>query len=78
MTVLAVVATGSTAAYYLWSIRRIFFGQVPDGLEDIRDPPRLILVITGIMAFVVVILGVWPWMLWRFIGPVLTGVVGGG
>jgi NADH:ubiquinone oxidoreductase subunit 4 (subunit M) len=78
MTVLAVVATGLTAAYYLWSIRRIFFGQVPEGMEDVRDPPRLILVITGLMIFVVVVLGVWPWMLWRFIGPVLTGVVGGG
>jgi NADH-quinone oxidoreductase subunit M len=78
MTVLAVVATGLTAAYYLWSIRRIFFGQVPDGMEDVRDPPRLILVITGLMAFIVIVLGVWPWMLWRFIGPVLAGVIGGG
>ncbi|TXT54905.1 MAG: putative NADH-quinone oxidoreductase subunit M [Candidatus Thorarchaeota archaeon] len=78
LTVLGVVATGLTAGYYLWSIRRIFLGPIRDGFEQVTDPPKIILGIIAILAIIVVVLGVWPWLLWRFMNPVLSGLLGGG
>ncbi|MBD3408071.1 MAG: NADH-quinone oxidoreductase subunit M [Candidatus Lokiarchaeota archaeon] len=77
LTILGVVATGLTAGYYLWSVRRIFYGQVPAELEQVDDPPKTILGIGAILALIVVVLGVWPWILWRFMNPVLSGLLGG-
>ncbi len=76
--VIGVVATGLTAAYYLWAIRRTMYGQVPSELEQVTDPPKTILAIVGIMAFFVVILGIYPDLLWRYVQLVLLAIVGGG
>ncbi|NHJ13006.1 MAG: NADH-quinone oxidoreductase subunit M [Candidatus Thorarchaeota archaeon] len=78
LTIVGVVATGLTAGYYLWAIRRVFLGQVPDTLSEVSDPPKVILLITGLMALFVVLLGVWPWLLWRVVNPVLLSMMGGG
>ncbi len=76
--VVAVVATGLTAAYYLWAIRRTMYGPVPQGLESVSDPPRSVLGIMVVMAFFVVVIGIWPWLLGQFLQPVLAGLVAGG
>lgn len=78
LTVLGVVATGLTAGYYLWAVRRIFYGQVPEDLETVSDPPRTILAIGAVLAILVVVLGVYPWLLWRWVSPVLSGFILGG
>ena len=78
LTVLGVVATGLTAGYYLWAVRRIFYGQVPEDLETVNDPPRTILAIGAVLAILVVVLGVYPWLLWRWVSPVLSGFILGG
>jgi NADH-quinone oxidoreductase subunit M len=80
LTVTAVAATGLTAAYYLWAVRRIFYGQVPENLENVNDPPKTILFIGIIMTIFVVVVGVYPWLLWRWVNPALdliTGFLGG-
>ncbi|NHI82903.1 MAG: NADH-quinone oxidoreductase subunit M [Candidatus Thorarchaeota archaeon] len=78
LTVVGVVATGLTAGYYLWAIRRVFFGQVPEALEGVSDPSKIILSITILMTLLVVILGIWPWLLWQIVNPVLLSMMGGG
>ncbi len=80
LTVVAVVATGLTAAYYLWAVRRVFYGPVPDDLQNVNDPPRTILFIGIVMTIFVVVVGVYPWLLWRWVSPALqliTGYLGG-
>ncbi|MHA2034265.1 MAG: complex I subunit 4 family protein, partial [Candidatus Thorarchaeota archaeon] len=78
LMVVGVITTGLTAGYYLWAIRRTMYGQVPDELADVTDAPMTVLAITGVMAFFVVIIGIWPWLLWQYIQPVLSGILGGG
>ncbi|MGQ4870916.1 MAG: complex I subunit 4 family protein [Candidatus Thorarchaeota archaeon] len=78
LMVVGVIATGPTAGYYLWAIRRTMYGQVPDELADVTEAPMTVLAITGVMAFFVVIIGIWPWLLWQYIQPVLSGILGGG
>ncbi|MBN2227990.1 MAG: NADH-quinone oxidoreductase subunit M [Candidatus Thorarchaeota archaeon] len=80
LTVIAVVATGLTAAYYLWAVRRIFYGPVLQELENVNDPPRMILFIGVVLVLFVVVIGIYPWLLWRWVSPALdliTGVLGG-
>ena len=78
MTIFGVIITALTAGYYLWAIRRIFYGPIQEGLENVRDPPAAILAIVGCMALAVITLGVWPWLLWRFVNPVLSSLYGVG
>ncbi len=78
LTVLGVVATGLTAGYYLWAIRRVIYGQVPEELGELDEPPKTILLIVVLLVIPVMVLGVWPWILWRFVNPVLAGLLGGG
>jgi NADH-quinone oxidoreductase subunit M len=78
LTVLGVVATGLTAGYYLWAVRRVFFGQVPSDLEGTNDPPWVMIGVGAVLALFVVVLGVYPDLLWRWMSPVLAGFIGGG
>ncbi len=78
LTVIGVVATGLTAGYYLWAVRRIFYGQLPTELENVRDAPWTIVAIGAFLALFVVILGVYPWLLWRWVSPVLSVFTLGG
>ena len=80
LTVLGVIATGLTAGYYLWAVRRVFFGQVPETLSGVTDGPRTPLVIGAILTFFVILLGVYPALLWNIVMPVINnlGSLGGG
>jgi NADH-quinone oxidoreductase subunit M len=49
------------AAYTLWMIKRVFFGQVAnDNVAKLQDLNRREFIIMSILAFVIVLLGVWP------------------
>jgi NADH-quinone oxidoreductase subunit M len=78
LTILGVAVSVFTAGYYLWAIRRIFFGQLPGGINQAKDPSIVVLTITGFLAFIAVIIGVWPWLLWEFVNPVLLNIMAGG
>jgi NADH-quinone oxidoreductase subunit M len=60
ITIFAVLSTVLTAGYYLWFSWRVFFGPLPEGLKNAKDPPwgqRLPLVLLAVMAFLI---GVYP------------------
>ncbi len=80
LTLFGVIATGLTAGYYLWAVRRVFFGQVPESLTGVSDGPRVVILIGAIMVFFVITLGVYPALLWNIVGPVISalGLLGGG
>jgi NADH-quinone oxidoreductase subunit M len=55
-----VMSTTFTAGYALWTIRRIFFGPLPAELADVTEPSKKITVPLGILAFLTVLLGIYP------------------
>jgi NADH:ubiquinone oxidoreductase subunit 4 (subunit M) len=70
---IGVISTALTAGYYLWSIRRIFYGpslQAEAGTKsddetlkswsEIHDPPKVITVPLSLLVFFVGLLGVFP------------------
>ncbi len=78
LTVFAIIATGLTAGYYLWAVRRIFFGVVPDELSDVTDGPKPLLYAMLILTAVIVLIGIFPNSILHYIQPFLTAIVGGG
>jgi NADH-quinone oxidoreductase subunit M len=57
---LAVIATVVTAAYALWTMKRVFFGQLPDELSGVREAPPYMLAPIVFLAAVTILLGIVP------------------
>ncbi|MEM1658532.1 MAG: NADH-quinone oxidoreductase subunit M [Candidatus Jordarchaeales archaeon] len=66
---LMVLATAVTLAYYLWAIRRIFFGPLKPGLENAKELPLKYTVPAMILVVFTVILGIAPNMATQFFAP---------
>ncbi len=39
LTLLAVISTVITAAYYLWFVKRVFFGPIPEAMKNVKEAP---------------------------------------
>jgi len=57
---IALIGSVLTAGYALWTIRRVFFGQLPDHLKDVHEAPLTVTLPMLVLAFVTVLLGVYP------------------
>jgi len=65
ITFLAMLASLLTFGYALWTMKRIFFGKLPDSLSNARDPSLMALApMFGLCALSVVI-GIYPFLLDR-------------
>jgi NADH-quinone oxidoreductase subunit M len=69
---LAIIATGITAGYYLWAVRRIFFGPIKPSLKNVEDAPRMVQVLLLILTFFIVVLGIIPNLILGVINPILA------
>lgn len=77
IAVLALVATPMTAGYTLWAMRRIFFGSLPENLASVKEAPVMVLGPMLVLAFVSVVLGVYPALIVDRLFPVLRTALGG-
>ena len=74
---LGVVSTALTAGYSLWAIKRIFFGQLPPELGNVKEAP---LTITGpilALAAFSILFGIFPDIIEHLLLPVVKMIVGG-
>jgi len=74
---LGVVSTALTAGYSLWAIKRIFFGQLPSELSNVKEAP---LTITGpilVLAAISIMIGIFPDIIERLLLPVVKMILGG-
>jgi NADH-quinone oxidoreductase subunit M len=61
LTSLAVISSIVTAGYGLWAFRRIFFGELKPGLRiEGSEAPALMLAPILTLAFITVLLGIYP------------------
>ncbi|RLE49649.1 MAG: formate hydrogenlyase [Candidatus Methanomethylicota archaeon] len=60
ISALALIGTVLTAGYVLWAMRRIFFGPLPEHLNEVHEAPLTVTIPMFILAFVTVILGIYP------------------
>ena len=74
---LAVVSTALTAGYALWTVKRVFFGQLPAELENIHEPPWTVTGPLIVLAAISVIIGIFPDLVERFLLPSIKAILGG-
>jgi len=60
VTAIALISTIITAAYYLWLIYRLFFGQRPQHLENVKEAPLTMLIPMAVLAALAVLFGIMP------------------
>ncbi len=71
LVLLAVIATTLTAGYYLWAIRRIFFGPIKVNLKNVKDAPVRIQILMLVLIFFVILFGIIPNIVLGVIRPIL-------
>jgi NADH-quinone oxidoreductase subunit M len=60
LTLLAVISTVITAAYYLWFVKRVFFGPIPEAMKNVKEAPATMWGPCMFLAAVAVVLGIYP------------------
>jgi len=69
ITAIAIVGSALTAGYGLWTIRRVFFGQLNPHVKDAKEGPALMVVPIMILAALAIILGVYPTIITESTAP---------
>jgi formate hydrogenlyase subunit 3/multisubunit Na+/H+ antiporter MnhD subunit len=60
-----------TTVYTFWPAIRIFFGQVPERLENVKEAPLSMTLPLFVLAIVSFIMGVFPELIMRFLQSVI-------
>ncbi len=60
LSILAVISTLVTGGYALWTMKRVFFGQLPSELSGVKEASSYMLGPIIFLAFVTILLGVLP------------------
>lgn len=77
LSFLGVVSTAITAGYSLWAVKRIFFGKLPDELNNVTEASWLVTGPLLVLAAVSLILGIYPDLVEKFLLPSVKIIVGG-
>jgi NADH-quinone oxidoreductase subunit M len=71
LVLLAIIATGLTAGYYLWAMRKVFFGPIKPNLKNVKDAPMKIQILMMVLVFFVILFGILPNIVLGVISPIL-------
>jgi NADH-quinone oxidoreductase subunit M len=73
---LGLVATVITMAYVLWMMKRIFFGKLPENLENTKEASWYVTGPMMVLAGFSVVIGIYPDVFFNQIIPFMKGLVG--
>jgi NADH-quinone oxidoreductase subunit M len=67
--VVGIIMTILTVGYAMWTIRRIFYGPLPEHLVQVKEAPStMILPLIG-FAILALIIGIWPTLVTNYLSP---------
>lgn len=69
ITIFGVLSTAITAGYYLWFAWRVFFGETPENLKDVKEASFTMRVPILALATLSVLLGILPGLVLEYIKP---------
>jgi formate hydrogenlyase subunit 3/multisubunit Na+/H+ antiporter MnhD subunit len=75
VAMVAIIMTVLTVGYSLWTVRRIFFGPLPDHLKEVKEAP---LIMTGpllVFAIITVVVGIYPKLVTDYILPIIASLM---
>ncbi len=75
---LGIIATLLTVGYTFWPLRRIFFGKLPDALQNVHEAPLIMVAPLLALAVISILIGIYPEMITKLlIGYARTLPLGG-
>ncbi len=77
LSFLGVVSTALTAGYSLWAVKRIFFGSLPDELNNVTEAPWLVTGPLLVLGAISLILGIYPDLVEKLLLPAVKAILGG-
>ncbi|MBI4257584.1 MAG: formate hydrogenlyase, partial [Thaumarchaeota archaeon] len=75
IAVIALASTALTAGYSLWTVKRIFFGSLPDELKDVKEAGPTVTIPLLFLAAVTLLLGILPGYVTDWIVPLVSSVI---
>ncbi len=78
LAVVALASTSLTAGYALLTVKRVFYGQLPAELKDVKEAPVTVTIPLLFLSFVTILLGIYPRLVDDQIIPLMIQVLGGG
>jgi NADH-quinone oxidoreductase subunit M len=69
VAVAGIIMTVLTIGYGTWILRRIFFGPLSENLKNVKEAPMLMLLPIALLAFISLIVGVWPSLVTEYLIP---------
>ena len=69
VAVVAIVMTVLTVGYALWTMRRIFFGPLPERLKEVEEAPPLMLIPLIVFAVAALLIGIYPRLVTDYLLP---------
>jgi NADH-quinone oxidoreductase subunit M len=74
VAVIGIFATFLTVIYTFWPAVRMFFGELPPSLENVKEAPMSMLAPLFVLAGISLVLGIYPGLLTHFLNGVLSVV----
>jgi len=74
VAVVAIIMTVLTVGYSLWTVRRVFFGPVAEGMENVKEAELQYLLPMAVFALVAIVLGVYPRLVTDYLMPFFFGL----
>ena len=71
VAVIGIFATFLTAVYTFWPAIRIFFGELPASLENVKEAPLSMTIPLFVLAAISFVIGVFPELITRFLNSVI-------
>ena len=69
VAVVSIIMTALTIGYSLWTVRRIFFGPLPESLKEVKEAPALMLVPMLVFAALAILIGIYPKLVTDYLLP---------
>jgi NADH-quinone oxidoreductase subunit M len=73
---MAIATTVLTAGYILWMIKRIFFGKLGEGLENVREGSLYMTAPMMFLALITVVIGIFPEIITSIVIPFMRDILG--
>ena len=59
----------------MWTMRRIFYGPLPEHLEDVKEAPQLMIIPMILLCLLSIILGLYPGLILDPLFEVIPGLL---
>ena len=73
---LGLVATALTMSYMLWMLKRVFFGKLPEHLQNVKEGSWYMTIPMMVLAGFSIVVGIYPDIFLKTIIPYMNGVMG--